>query len=198
MRMLGWIAGGVGVVLIGGIAAWTLYSRSIETWPYEVVHREGDFELRDYPAMTVAEVTTRGDRQAAVREGFRPLARYIFASERPGDKIAMTAPVTQTREDATTWQVRFVMPAQYDLDDLPRPAGADVRIVETEPRRMAAVRFSGSWTDARMERHEARLRDWIASQDLEPVTPPTYAYYNDPFAPGFLRRNEVLIGVEPR
>ena len=37
---------------------------------------------------------------------------------------------------------------------------------------------------------------WGAAQGLSAEGPPTYAYYNDPWTPGFLRRNEVMIGVE--
>ncbi len=195
MRTVAWLLGGVGVLVLGSMAAFFVYGRSVETWPYEVERRDGDFEIRAYPAMTVAEVTTRGSRQEAVRAGFGPLARYIFARERSGEKIAMTAPVTQEPTDGAEWRVRFVMPAKYDLDDLPRPAGSEVRLVATEPQRMAAIRFKGGWTDVNMSEHEAQLRRWLEAQGLAPTTEATYAYYNDPFTPGFLRRNEVLIGI---
>ena len=55
----------------------------------------GDFELRDYPPLVVAEITTAGGRQQGLSSGFGPLARYIFAKERGGERIAMTAPVQQ-------------------------------------------------------------------------------------------------------
>ncbi|TVQ34670.1 MAG: heme-binding protein [Geminicoccaceae bacterium] len=194
-----WLAGGAGLVVLGAFGAWAYVKLTIETPAYAVAEREGRFELRDYPALRVAEVITQGPREQAVRDGFRPLARYIFAREREGDKIAMTAPVTQERvaQGASEWRVRFVMPSQYDLDDLPRPAFSDVRLVETQPARMAAIRFSGRWQDARMEQREAELRRWIEAQGLMTVGPPVYAYYDDPFTPGFMRRNEVLIEVAP-
>ncbi len=62
---------------------------------------------------------------------------------------------------------------------------------------MAAVRFSGAWQDERMQDNEAALRAWLVERGLVATSPPTYAYYNDPFTPGFLRRNEVLIAVAP-
>jgi DNA gyrase inhibitor GyrI len=196
MRIVIWVLGGLGVLAIGTVGAWWWYTRNIETPDYVVVSRDGDFELRDYPAMTVAEVVREGPRSEALRAGFRPLAGYIFAKERSGEKIAMTAPVTQEPGDGDSWRVRFIMPRDWSLEDLPRPAQEDVRLVRTEPRRMAAVRFSGAWQDAEMEKYEERLRAWIAERGLQATTAPTYAYYDDPFTPGFLRRNEVLIGVE--
>lgn len=194
-----WLAGGAGLLVLGGLGVWGYTKLTIEIPAYTVAERDGRFELRDYPALRVAEVTTRGDREDAVRAGFRPLARYIFAREREGEKIAMTAPVTQARvaDGAPEWQVRFVMPQKYDLADLPRPAGSDVRLVETAPQRMAAIRFSGSWQDARMDAREAELRRWLAERGLEPIGPAVYAYYDDPFTPGFMRRNEVLLEVAP-
>jgi hypothetical protein len=58
------------------------------------------------------------------------------------------------------------------------------------------VRFSGVADDALLARQTARLVDWIAAQGFEQTgAPPTYAYYNDPFTPGFLRRNEVMIDL---
>ena len=189
------------LVVAGGLAAaaygaFLWYTNSVERPVYASITKDGDFEVRDYPALTMAEVTRSGDRRAAVSQGFRPLANYIFAKEREGEKIAMTAPVTQTPEQtARNWSIRFIMPAGRSLESLPKPAGADVRLVESPPQRRAAIRFSGVATDGLIAEKEARLRDWLEARGLEILGPPTYAYYNDPFTPGFLRRNEVLFDV---
>ena len=195
MSKLLWILGGVGaLVLLAGCVA-LVASRNVEQPPYASVALDGEFELRDYPALTVAEVTTTGSRGDAVRSGFGPLAGYIFAKERTGDKIAMTAPVTQTAGGNGTWVVRFIMPSEYTLETLPRPAGSTVRLETLPPRRMAAVQFSGVADDETIAAQEARLLQWIGNRELVPTETPTYAYYNDPFTPGFLRRNEVLVPV---
>jgi len=199
MTKLFWILGGVAVVAIAGCAA-LIAGRNVEQPPYTSIALDGDFELRDYPELTVAEVTTTGGRQQAVSAGFGPLAGYIFAKERDGDKIAMTAPVTQTQiageesEDGA-WVVRFIMPSEYTLDTLPRPAGSSVRLQTLPARRMAAVKFSGVANDTLIAEQEVRLLDWMTAQGLAPTATPTYAYYNDPFTPGFMRRNEVMMPV---
>ena len=184
-------------IAIVGYLGYVWYVNDVEQPEYGAVVQDGDFEIRDYPAMVMAEVTRSGDRRDAVSKGFRPLASYIFASEREGEKIAMTAPVTQTpeAEGAKTWSVRFIMPSEYSLDTLPKPAGADVRLVEAPAQRRAAVRFSGHPTDEAIAEQEARLRTWLQARKLEPSGPPTFAYYNAPFTPSFLRRNEVLFDV---
>ncbi|MEO1091555.1 MAG: heme-binding protein [Pseudomonadota bacterium] len=181
-----------GALISAGLGAWAYTRFGVERPSYRILVAEGAFEIRDYPALTVAEVTRSGERNKALRAGFRPLAGYIFAKERDGQSIAMTAPVTQMPVGSEQWVVRFIMPRTYDLDDLPVPA-SDVRLAELPPMRMAAVRFDGAWTDANIAVKERALRDWLASGGHMPDGPATYAYYNDPFTPGFLRRNEVLI-----
>jgi len=203
---------GIGVAAVAVLGVWGAFIynvKTVERPDYRVVDQEGDIELRDYPSLVVAEVTTRGSRWEAVSRGFAPLARYIFAKDRGGDtipmtapvtqtraeeKIAMTAPVTQTERGDGSWTVRFIMPSSYDLESLPAPA-SNVTLDELPARRVAAIRFSGWATDASIAEHEAQLRDWLSKRDLEPRGPATYAYYDDPWMPGPLRRNEVLVPV---
>jgi hypothetical protein len=216
MKILLIIAAALILLGFAGMAVFVFVIQNVETPDYSVVEQDGAFELRDYPAMVVAEVTSDGDRREALSAGFGPLARYIFAKERDGERIAMTAPVEQQRADALApdariamtapvtqsrtgddgWAVRFIMPADYDLEQLPTPANAEVSLKQIPARRSAAVRFSGRTDDALIAEQEARLRAWMAERGLEPAAAPVYAYYNDPFTPGFLRRNEVIVPVQ--
>ena len=189
-------AGGLGLAAVLAVGAWIAVAWTVETPPHGVITKDGPFELREYPALRVAEVQRTGPRQDAVRAGFGPLARYIFARQRDGEKIAMTAPVTQVPRTGNTWSVQFIMPSGYTLADLPAPADADIALHEWPAARRAAIRFSGVATDASIADAEARLRAWLDRQGLRAAGPPIYAYYNDPLTPGFLRRNEVLIPVD--
>jgi DNA gyrase inhibitor GyrI len=216
------IVAAVGVVLaIVAMLTFVYVIQNVEQPEYSVIEQQDFIELRDYPSLVVAEVRRDGSRQEGLSSGFGPLARYIFAKERSGDRIAMTAPVVQQaaqsderiamtapvtqqaldaqgpdgdREDG--WAVRFIMPSAYGLSDLPPPADDDVKLHQIPPRRMAAIRFSGRTTDQLIGEQEQRLRNWMQQRGLTPAAAPVYAYYNDPFTPGFLRRNEVLIEVK--
>lgn len=202
----------LGVLLVLAVAAMAVFVfvvQNVEQPAYALITHDGAFEVRDYPRLVVAQVRRGGPRREALSAGFGPLAGYIFAKERSGGRISMTAPVTQqptqsiamtvpvtqSRDPAGDWAVRFIMPARYELDQLPAPAGKDVQLSEVAPRRVAAIRFSGSATDELMAGKEAELRAWLAARGLTPAAAPVYAYYNDPFTPGFLRRNEVLIDL---
>ena len=194
--MLLYLVAGVLAAILVLVVAWYVQTRNVETASYQVVESDGDIEIRDYPALVVAEVTRTGPRDQAVRSGFGPLARYIFAKERDGEKIAMTAPVTQ-KDQGGTWTIQFIMPSSYDLQRLPKPADADVKLRELPAARRVAIRFSGWWSDELFKVKDAELRTWLASKGLAPSGTPTFAYYNDPFTPGFLRRNEILYDLTP-
>lgn len=196
-RIVIWILGiGVGCALLAA-GAWIYVTSNVAVPSYQVVDQDGSIEIRAYPELVVAEITTSGPRDQGVRDGFGPLARYIFARERPGEKIAMTAPVTQRADDADGWTVQFIMPEGYTLETLPAPAHSEVRLTTEQPMRRAAIRFSGPWDDELFTRKERALRDWLTARGLQPVGPPIFAYYNDPFTPGFLRRNEVIFDLGP-
>ena len=84
-RMLLYLGLGLVAVLLGLVLFWYVQTRNVEIARYEVLDINGDVEIRAYPALVVAEVTRTGNRDEAVRSGFGPLARYIFAKERPGE-----------------------------------------------------------------------------------------------------------------
>lgn len=195
MRIGRWIAAGMGIAAIGAAALYA-QSRNTEEPEFVVLRTDGDIELRDYPALVVAEVTSSGDRERASGPSFRRLAAYIFAQDRPqgGESIAMTAPVLQQESGPGAWRMRFVMPAKYTLDTLP-PAPSDISLTEVPARRMAAIRFSGNGGSADLARMEAALRQWLEGQGIAPAGEAEYAFYNAPMVPGPLRRNEVLIPV---
>jgi DNA gyrase inhibitor GyrI len=202
LKLFALIAIGLAVLAVGALLAFVYIVQNVEQPEYALIRKDGDFELRDYPALTVARVHRDGARRQALSAGFGPLARYIFAKERDGEKIAMTAPVIQQPTTAAAadggWTVGFIMPKAAVAAGLPAPADADVRLTELPPRRVAAVRFNGRTTDERTAEQRQRLEAWTTAQGLSAVSPPIYAYYNDPMTPGPLRRNEILLDVPER
>jgi len=175
--------------------------------PFTLVTQEGDFEVRDYPALVVAEVTVTGDQKESANKGFRLLAGYIFggnvpkqsiamtapvAQQRAGDKIAMTAPVTQTPHDGA-WVVRFTMPKSYTLATLPKPNDPAVHLRDVAAARFAVVRFSGWANQTDFDTKAAALHEFIKAHHLRAAGPPSLAQYNPPWTLWFARRNEVMI-----
>lgn len=183
---------------------------SVEEPKFHLVAADGAFELRDYPATIVAEVTVGGSRDDASSAGFRLLAGYIFGGNKGRAKIAMTAPVSQQavsgEKIAMTapvgisggdgrWVVRFTMPSAYRLEDMPQPDDARVALHEVPARRVAVLKFSGLAREAAIAEHTQKLVDILRAKGLASAGPPELARYDPPWTLWFLRRNEIIIPV---
>jgi DNA gyrase inhibitor GyrI len=197
----------VGAALVGG-AIYYFREKATPGPDYRVLVTDGDFEVRAYPEIIVAEVMIEGPRKEALGQGFRALADYIFAKSRDGEELPMTVPVLQDSGQATSadglmfddtaegrWRVRFVMPEGRRPDDLPGPPPG-IELVEVPARRVAAVKFSGVADDDRLIEQEDLLRGWLQRRGEEAGQEPEYAFYNSPMIPPPLRRSEVLLPLD--
>jgi len=200
-------AAAVGVALIGGAAFYYLREKQTEEPDFRALTSDGDYQIRDYPAVTVAETLVEGPRRDALDRGFRILADYIFAKSRDGEKLEMTVPVMQDGGDPMAsdpplfdddlegaWRTRFVMPDGRSSSDLPEPPEG-VELVELPPRKVAVVSFTGVANDRLLAEQEDRLRGWLARRGEATEAEPEYAFYNSPMIPGPLRRNEVWLAL---
>ncbi|MEO6227724.1 MAG: heme-binding protein [Thermomonas sp.] len=185
---------------------------AVEEPAFKTITKDGDFEVRDYPALIVAEVTVSGEQKEAANNGFRLLAGYIFggnkrrqsiamtapvAQEKSSERIAMTAPVTQTKT-AGTWTVRFTMPSAYTLETLPEPNDPKVHLRRMPPERFAVLRFSGLARQSDVDAKSAELVATVNKRHLRAIGDVSLAQYNPPWTLWLLRRNEVMIPVEAK
>ena len=69
------------------------------------------------------------------------------------------------------------------------------RVEERPAQRVAVLSLFGGTCAEREREAVARLRAWIISEGLQSFGEPTIAYYDAPFIPGFLRRNEAMLRV---
>jgi effector-binding domain-containing protein len=162
---------------------------ALEEPTYEVLLTVGEVEFRRYEPYMLAEVTVDGD--AKDRSAFKILAGYIFGDNDAAEKMNMTAPVETRGSDYA-----FVMERKYSRESLPQPNDENIRIVERPSRVVAAVRFSGRWTQGNFRKHEQELVEALAAMGVKTTGAPELARYNAPFTPWFLRRNEIVIPVD--
>ena len=171
-----------------------------EQQPYELVRRYPHFELRRYPAHVVAEIQVSATFDRAGNAAFRHLFNYISGSNTARPKLAMTAPVIQNgplpgSDTAAEFAVAFVLPAGVTAETAPVPTDPGVRIRAVPGSLAAALRFSGSGSEAAFERHNNGLQAALTLAGLTAVGPPRFARFDPPFKPWFLRRNEVVQDV---
>jgi hypothetical protein len=167
----------------------------VETIKYEIIHEIDKVEIRRYPKIIVAKVEDPS-------YGFNLLYRFITGENRQKVKVKMTAPVVSQEIQMTspvfseTGTMAFVMPKEFTLETTPEPLDARVKISEIRKRLIAALCFSGGWSEAHFEKETQELLNELAKEKIKTKGNVFTMLYNPPFIPGFLRRNEVAIEVE--
>ena len=201
-----WGIAGLGAVLAIAAASVGPIMSLVEQPKYTVATSEGAIEVRNYGPMIAAEAEVVGERQEAIRDGFRLIAAYIFGANKPNAKIEMTAPVQQQREQTIamtapvtqqgksgTWKVQFIMPKRWTVETLPAPNDSRVKLVQIPAKKMVAIRFTWRATDRLISAKTTELRKYARDQKLVTVGEPLLAFYNPPWTLPFLRRNEVML-----
>lgn len=183
---------------------------AVEEAEYALVYQEEMFELREYAPHIIAETQVTGGFEDAGNEAFGRLFRYISGNNEAQQKVAMTSPVGQIAESqkiamtspvgqeqqGDKWAVSFMMPASFTLETTPIPKDPAIVIRQVPARYIAAVRYSGFWSERAYRRNLAELQSWVSARGYSVVGEPIWARYNPPFLPWFLRRNEILIPIE--
>jgi hypothetical protein len=168
----------------------------VEQAKYEVLKKIGKTEIRHYPRLVIARVDGYGDG------GFNLLFRFITGNNRQKSEIAMTAPVVSEQIAMTapvlseTGSLAFIMPEGFSLETTPEPLDDRVKVVEIPERVVAALRFSGRWSNSILKKKSEELLKELAEAGIKTVGQVFSMRYNAPFTPWFMRRNEVAITIE--
>jgi hypothetical protein len=164
------------IIVIGALAgilliAFLLSRSSADTIPYGVTRKTGEIEFRLYPELVLATADTFDDDA-----GFSLLFAYISGSNRPQEKIPMTAPVITSQKIPMTAPVvsdagsmSFVMPAGTKREENPDPLDSRVRIVTLPERDIAVIRFSGYAPPEDVDAATSRLQDGLKNAGIEAV-----------------------------
>ena len=182
----------------------------IEKSKYAIIEKEGKLEIRQYQSQIVAETIVDADFDKSGNIAFRRLFKYISGNNRKKESIAMTAPVNQEtasekiamtapvnqQKSQDKYLVSFLMPAKYTMKTVPEPLDPTVTIKEIPARKMAVIRYSGTWSRKRYEEKRNLLEDFIRRHGLKITGEDIFARYDPPFQLWFLRRNEVLFPIE--
>lgn len=198
------------LMLLSPVCLSSCVTVGIEKAEYKVIEKEGRFEIRWYSSQIVAETVVDADFEQAGNIAFRRLFDYISGNNRKKESISMTAPVNQkTRsekismtapvnqyESENRFVVSFVMPSKYSMENLPEPLDEKVVLRQAQPAKLAAIRYSGTWSKKKYESQKKLLEEFIRNKGLKINGEAVFARYDPPFQLPFFRRNEVLIPVE--
>lgn len=180
-------------VFLGGCSVVGI--RTTEEVPYDVLHKEGKVEIRQYKPAIVAETLVDADYHKSGNVAFRRLGGYIFGKNKQEQKVAMTAPVWQEPKD-DKWTMTFVMPADHTMQTLPEPTDPNVTLKTIPARKVATLRYTGSMTEQRIHKNADLLITWLQERDYTMLSAPRSAAYDPPWTLPMMRRNEVHVDVQ--
>ncbi|MDQ3197989.1 MAG: heme-binding protein [Verrucomicrobiota bacterium] len=177
-----------------GFAFYKLSRFDAEEMPYETRLKDGRFELRRYPAFAVAHTGLRSGRD----DSFQRLFDFISGANNRREKIPMTTPVLFERESGARGTMTFLMPEATAQRGVPHPQTSEVELDLRPAAEVAVKRFGGGMREENERQALAELRAWIESRGLVVEGEPIIAYYDSPFIPGPLRRNEAMLRITRR
>jgi len=187
--------------------------RNTEEAGYAVIDERDQIEIREYDELVVVETFVNTDYEEAGTIAFKKLFAYISGENISKTKISMTAPVMSKEGDAPEgdkismtspvlgqrqakgWRYSFVLPAGYTLENAPLPSNPEVKLAVIPRKKVAVIRYSGSWKEHTMREKSEKLVKWIQANGLERLSSPRSARYDPPWTLPFLRRNEIMIDV---
>jgi hypothetical protein len=166
-----------------------------ETQNYKVIKPLKDFEIRLYPAATMATVSMNANSYKELASpGFRKLAGYIFGGNDANTKIAMTTPVHMDINESQS-SMSFVMPSAYTKGKLPIPNDSSVTIITTEEEYVAAITFSGYADDESIKLNATKLENSLKENGITYFGHFRFLGYNAPYQ--FVgRKNEIIVSVK--
>ncbi len=165
---------------------------STETPDYRVTRTDGAFELRVYPALRLAKTGMASDMDGS----FMRLFGYITGKNERSESIAMTTPVIIDRK-AGEGSMSFIVPKATLDKGVPQPKSEQVRIDDLAAGTFAVHRFKGTSRGKDEKAALEALKAWCQAQKIEVQGEPLFAYYDPPWTPAFMCRNEVLLRVKP-
>jgi len=169
----------------------------VEKTKYEILKKIDEIEIRKYP-----EIITASAKNTDEDSAFGVLFNYISGNNQKKEKISMTAPVISSEKIPMTAPViseeeymAFILPEKYKKDTVPIPKNELVKIETIHKRTIAVIRFSGRANEKSIKENEQILIKKLKNLKIQTTGETFLMRYNSPFAPGFIRRNEIAIEI---
>ena len=170
---------------------------ALETPNYELISKDDGFEIRRYSEMIIATTSVQADYKSSTSSGFRRIASYIFGGNDKEMKIAMTAPVISDcpSEGLNTFNISFVMPKEYSIDDLPKANTSLVSIEQESLGDVAVLTFGGWATESRSISYQQKLSALLKKSGIESQGGFMVAQFNSPWTLPMFRKNELMVRI---
>jgi hypothetical protein len=125
------------------------------------------------------------------------LFRFITKGNASAQPIPMTTPVLY-RGEGTAEAMAFVLPATMKTGEVPAPLDAAVQIQTRPAGTFATLRMRGRRQGKSREKALQEIKSVLEGSGWRVEGQPEFAFYDPPWIPWFLEKNEVLWRVERR
>ena len=157
---------------------------------YRIVHKTEIYEIRHYSNRLIVQVINKGDNNS-----FRKLFKYISGENKNSEKIAMTIPVTQTKNNNQMF-MQFYLPSKFNRETTPLPNNPELEITTIPEGYFAVIKFSGRSSDKNFDKHNKILKQKLLEDNISIKGFAIRATYNSPFTLPPLRRNESMFSID--
>ena len=161
-----------------------------EESPFETIHKTDVYEIRQYADRLAVQATYTNQDSS-----FRNLFNYISGANIDSQKIKMTIPVTESKEDSKM-VMQFYLPSNFTKKTAPVPTDPRVKLINMEKGYYAVIKYSGRITDKNFNKHIKILRKSLLEDKIKIIGPAIKATYNGPFTLPILRRNEAMFLID--
>jgi len=156
---------------------------------FKVVQKNDIYEIRYYSDRLIVQVANKGDNNS-----FRKLFKYISGENKNSEKIAMTIPVTQTKNNDQMF-MQFYLPSKFNRETTPLPNNPELEISTIPEGYFAVIKFSGRSSDKNFDKHNKILKKKLLEDNISIKGFAIRATYNSPFTLPPLRRNESMFSI---
>ena len=163
---------------------------------YAVKAQFGKVEIREFGEMVLAQTPSRLSSEGR-DGGFMRLFRFISKGNAATQALPMTTPVLY-RGPGESPSMAFVMPSGMPAARVPAPLDRDVQIVTREPGCFAVLRIRGGRGARARELARDSMRDALKDAEWVLEGEPEFAFYDPPWIPSFLEKNELVWRVVRR
>lgn len=182
----------VGIGIVG--CAISTSRAGTETPEYTVIKTVDGMEIRQYKGLKLVTTSMNGPE---MNGSFMRLFRYIDGGNVSQEKIAMTSPVLiEKKPGAET--MSFIVPQSVATREsgVPKPSAAEVSLTAAGDLKVAALRFEGERNPENEAKALDQLKSLAGKNGVEIHGDALFAYYDPPWTPVFMRRNEVMLRVK--
>jgi DNA gyrase inhibitor GyrI len=195
-------------LLVSGCSA--LGQRYGEEALFATLFSDGDYEIRLYEPLIIAQTPAEGSYRQATRAGYNRLTDYVSGNNLAqqvisgssvsgnralgGSKVELTTPYYEEFINGF-WLTSVALPEKYTLATLPRPAN-DLITFDALPRiKTAVISFSGLRSERLINQKADQLLQWIKQENLTAISAARSAIFDSPLALPGLRRHEIHISI---